>query len=69
MFDVVYYREGGVSCEYEVAVHAVDGEVAGDSELGGGKGLRDNGAAINTAGAWGVVEGSGVGIEVRADGR
>lgn len=44
-------------------MHAVYGEVFGDSQLCGGEALRDYGAAVDATGAGRVPEGAGVGGE------
>lgn len=64
MFDVVHDRYFGVACENEVAVHAVDGEVRGDSELGGCEALGDYSTAVYATGSWGMPEGAGVGEHI-----
>jgi hypothetical protein len=64
VLDVVEDGDGGVAGEHEVAVHAVDGEVCGDGELGGGEALGDYGAAVDAAGSRGVPEGARVGEDV-----
>lgn len=43
-----------VTSENEVAVHAVDGEIDGDSSHGGGKTLRDRSATVDSSGTWGM---------------
>lgn len=45
-------------------MHAVDGEGRWDGSLGGGETLRYYGATVDTAGSWGVPEGTGVGEHV-----
>lgn len=47
-----------VAGEDEVAVHAMDGEIAGHGALGGGQGLGDGGAAVDAARAGGMPEGA-----------
>src|SRR2546423_8155934 len=66
-FHVVQDRDGGVTGENEVAVHAVDGEVGGNSVLGSGEALRDGGAAENAPRPWRMPEGARVRVDVWAD--
>ena len=42
----------------------MDCEVAGDSALGCCETLGDDGAAVDSAGSWGVPEGPGVGEDI-----
>lgn len=58
--DMVHDGDLGVAGEDEVAVHAVDGEVAGDGALGGGQGLGDGGAAIDAARTGRMPEGASI---------
>lgn len=60
MLDVVEDRYLRVTGKDEVAVHAVDGEVRGNGDLGGGETLGDDGAAVDSAGAGRVPERAGV---------
>lgn len=51
---VVEDRDGSVPGEDEVAVHAVDDEVARDRVLRGREGLGDDGAAVDAPRSWWV---------------
>ena len=64
VLDVVEDGDRRVACQYEIAVHAVHGEVAGNGALRGGETLCDYAAAVDAAGSGGVPEGTGVGEDV-----
>lgn len=67
VLDVVEDRDTGVPSEDEVAVHGVDGEVGGDSALGGGETLGYDGAAVDAAGSRGMPEWAGVRVQILPD--
>ena len=60
-------RDFGISVQDKVAVHGVDVEVFGHRALGGGQALCYDGSAVDSAGSWGVPEGTRVGEEVGVD--
>ena len=60
-------RNGRVTGEDKVTVHAVDGEVGWDRSLGSGEALRDGSAAEDTPRSGRVPEWAGIGIDVGAD--
>ena len=64
MLDVKHDWYLAIACKNEVAVHAMDCEVAGDSFLGRGETLCNDGTAVDSAGSWGVPEGSGIGEHI-----
>lgn len=67
VLDGVYDGDVGVAGKDEVAVHGVDEEGGGDGFLGGGEALRDDGAAVDAAGAGRMPEGAEVREEVGGD--
>lgn len=64
MLDVVHDWYLAVSREDEIAVHAVDCEIARDGSLGCCETLCYHGTTVDAAGSWGVPEGSGISEDV-----
>ena len=64
---MIQYRNPTVARKHEVAVHAVNGEVEGNSGLCCTQTLGDSGAAEDAAGARRVPQGTGVCVDVWTD--
>ena len=64
MLDVEHDWYLTIACENEVAVHAMDRKVAGDGSLGCCETLCNDGTAVDSAGSWGMPEGSGIGEHI-----
>lgn len=60
VLDVVHDGDLAVAREHEVAVHAVHSEVRGHRPLASGEAVRDDRAAVDAAGSWGMPEGPSV---------